>query len=423
MTVRRLFKLAWNSLWLHRLRSLLTVLGIVFGVASVVAMLAIGEGASQEAQAQIRRMGSRNLLMASVQPPKAEDANQTHSRVLRYGLTRKDLDGIRASIADVARAVPRRDVPIEARFGTRKFATKVLGTTASYASVANLGVQSGRFLTPADGHGRRAVCVLGDEIARRLFQSVDPVGQEVRAGKHYYRVVGLLTRRGEGTGGTAGLGGESDAALFIPIETMRERYGDNISHRTTGSFSFENVQLHRITVEAASGDEAVITRLAAALRAFLRERHPRGDVRLTVPQELLRQARQTKRIFTIVLGSIAAISLLVGGIGIMNIMLATVVERTREIGIRRALGARRRHIVSQFLAETVLLALGGGTVGLLLGVGIPLAVTQFVGMSTVVTPFSLILAFGISAVVGVVFGLYPAARAADLDPVEALRRE
>jgi putative ABC transport system permease protein len=146
-------------------------------------------------------------------------------------------------------------------------------------------------------------------------------------------------------------------------------------------------------------------------------------VRITVPQELLRQARETKRIFTIVLGSIAAISLLVGGIGIMNIMLATVVERTREIGVRRALGARRRHIISQFLAETVLLSLGGGTVGLALGIAVPQAVTYFFGMNTVVTPFSLVLAFGISAFVGVVFGLYPAARAADLDPVEALRRE
>jgi putative ABC transport system permease protein len=423
VTIRRLVKLAWSSLWLHRLRSLLTVLGIIFGVTSVVAMLAIGEGASQEAQEQIRRLGSRNLLLASVKPPQAESASDTHSRVMRYGLLRKDLDGIRTTVADVARAVPRRDVPLEARFGPRKYSTHLFGTTADYGEIANLRIQSGRFLTTADGHGRRAVCVLGDEIARRLFQSVDPVGQDIRAGKHYYRVVGLLARRGEGTGGTAGLGGESDAAIFIPIETMQERYGDNISHRTTGSFSFENVQLHRITVEAAADDEVVITRLARALRAFIRERHPEGDVRITVPQELLRQARETKRIFTIVLGSIAAISLLVGGIGIMNIMLATVVERTREIGIRRALGARRRHIVSQFLAETVLLALGGGVVGLALGIAIPHLVTAFFGMSTVVTPFSLLLAFGISAFVGVVFGLYPAARAADLDPVEALRRE
>jgi putative ABC transport system permease protein len=423
VTTRRLVLLAWKSLWLHRLRSLLTVLGIVFGVGSVVAMLAIGEGASQEAQDQIRRMGSRNLLLASIQPPQAEDAGEQRTRVLRYGILRKDLDGIVASIPGIARAVPRRDVPLEARFGPRKFSTRLVGTTPEYAEVANLRIQSGRFLTATDGLKRLPVCVLGDEVARKLFHSVDPVGQELRAGSHYFRIVGLLTRRGEGTGGTAGLGGESDTAIFIPLETMRERHSDIIQVRSSGNFSRENVQLHRITVEAASDDEAEIARVAAALRAYIAKRHPKEDVRITVPQELLRQARESKRIWTIVLACIAAISLIVGGIGIMNIMLATVVERTREIGIRRALGARRSHIVSQFLAETVLLAVGGGTIGLGLGIAIPIAVTHFGGMQTVVTPFSLILAFGISALVGIVFGLYPAARAADLDPVEALRRE
>ena len=423
MKTRRLVTLAWRSLWLHRLRSLLTVLGIVCGVGSVVAMLAIGEGASQEAQEQIRRLGSRNLLLASIKPPQAEDAGEQRSRILTYGLLRKDLEGIRASIPEIARAVQRRDVPLEARVGTRKIAAHLMGTTAEYAQVANLRIQSGRFLTNADGHARKAVCVLGDAIARKLFRNVDPVGQELRAGSNYYRVIGLLSQRGEGTGGTAGQGGESDMAIFIPIETMQERHSDVTVTRASGSFSRESVQLHRITVEAASGDEAVIERVASALRSFIQLRHANGDVRITVPQELIRQATESKRIFTIVLACIAAISLLVGGIGIMNIMLATVVERTREIGIRRALGARRGHIVRQFLAETVLLSLGGGTIGLGLGVAIPVLVTRFGGMQTVVTPFSLVLAFGISAVVGVVFGLYPAARAADLDPVEALRRE
>jgi len=421
--VTRLVTLAWRSLWLHRLRSLLTVLGIVFGVGSVVAMLAIGEGASQEAQEQIKRLGSRNLLLASIKPPQAEDAGEARSRVLVYGLLRKDLAGIVASIPEIARAVPRRDIPIELHAGNRKVTSRLVGTTAAYADVANLRLQSGRFFTPADGYARKPVCVLGDAVARKLFHNVDPVGLDLRAGRDSYRIIGLLAARGEGTGGTAGQGGESDQSLFIPIETMRERSSDVIVVRSSGSFSRENVQLHRITVEAASSDEMVIGRVAAALRSFVQSRHPKGDVRITVPLELIRQAKESKRLFTIVLACIAAISLLVGGIGIMNIMLATVVERTREIGIRRALGARRRHIVSQFLAETILLAVGGGTIGLGLGVGLPMLVTAFVGMRTVVTPFSLVLAFGISAAVGVIFGLYPASRAADLDPVEALRRE
>ena len=423
MTGRRLVSLAWKSLWMHRLRSLLTLSGIILGVGSVVAMLAIGEGASQEAEERFRKLGTSNLLLASVKPPESEDAGESRSRILRYGLLRKDLEGILETIPDVKRAVPRRDIPVKARFGVREIATKVMGTTADYAQVANLRLASGRFLTPADGHARKPVCVLGDSIARKLFQSVDPVGQDIRAGKHYYRVVGLLSERGEGTGGTGGLGGESDNAVFIPLETMRERHGDRIRHVTSGTRSYENVQLHRITVEAISGEEHVIARVGAALRSFVKARHPKGDVRITVPQELIRQAKESKRIFTIVLACIAAISLLVGGIGIMNIMLATVVERTREIGIRRALGARRANIVSQFLAETVLLSVTGGIIGLGLGVLVPMLVTWLAGMNTVITPFSLILAFSISGLVGIVFGLYPAARAADLDPVEALRRE
>ncbi len=424
MNSRRMIALAWKSLWLHRLRSLLTVLGIVFGVSSVVAMLAIGEGASQEAQAQIRRLGSRNILLASIKPPTDEDAGQQGSRVSRYGLLRKDLRGILASVPDIARAVPRRDMPVEARVGGRKVTTKLMGTEAAYAEVANLRMQAGRFLTAAEGHARKPVCVLGDGIARKLYRNVNPVGQELRAGSHYYRVIGLLASRGEGTGGTAGAGGESDMAIFVPIETMRERNSDVAVTRSSGSFTREHVELHRITVEAANGDEKTISRVAAALRSFIDLRHKKkGDVRITVPQELIRQARESKRIFTIVLAMIAAISLLVGGIGIMNIMLATVVERTREIGVRRAMGARRGHIVRQFLAETVLLAAFGGVIGLGLGMAIPAVVTYFGWMQTVVTPFSLVLAFGISALVGVVFGLYPAARAADLDPVEALRRE
>jgi len=181
------------------------------------------------------------------------------------------------------------------------------------------------------------------------------------------------------------------------------------------------VELHRITIESDSLEG--VPRLAAALRALIEQSHPKEDVRLTVPLELMRQAEETKRLFNFVLGTIAAISLLVGGIGIMNIMLATVVERTREVGIRRALGARRSHIISQFLAETVLLSVGGGALGLLLGLAMPAVIEGIFGVRTVVTPFSMILAFGVSALVGVAFGLYPAARAADLDPVEALRRE
>jgi putative ABC transport system permease protein len=417
----RLVRLAWKSLWLHRLRSLLTTLGVLFGVAAVVAMLAIGEGASQEAQAQIRRLGSRNLLLASVAPQASGSASDRAQRVLAYGLLRSEQRRIEETVPGVSRVVARRDVPAEAWYGPRKFQTRLLGTEVAYAEVANLRLESGRWLAPADADERRAVVVLGAEAARRLFLSAEPLDRLVRVGSDAYRVVGVLAPRGEGTGGTAGTGGESDEALYTPLETLSDRFGRTVVNRSSGSFTREAVELHRLTVEAATLED--VPRVAEALRSFLEQAHAKDDVRLTVPLELLRQAEESKRIFTFVLASVAALSLLVGGIGIMNIMLATVVERTREIGVRRALGARRSHIVAQFLSETLVLSLGGGLLGLVGGIGGAHLLGRLADSRIVVTPWSLALAYGVCAVVGLVFGLYPALRAADLDPVEALRHE
>jgi putative ABC transport system permease protein len=256
-------------------------------------------------------------------------------------------------------------------------------------------------------------------VARRLFRSLYPLDRTIWAGEHAYTVVGVIEPRGEGTGAS---GSTTDVSIFVPLTTMAERYGDVINDRaSSGTFSLERVQLHRIVVETAGLED--VPKVAAVLRALMQRWHPKEDVRLTVPLELLREARESKRMFTIALAFIGAISLLVGGIGIMNIMLASVMERTREVGVRRALGARKRNIIVHFLAETVLLALIGGALGLGLGLLIPVLISHFFEVRTVVTPFSLALAFSISAAVGVIFGLYPAARAADLDPVEALRRE
>lgn len=418
--IPRVVKLAWKSIMLHRLRSFLTVLGIIVGVIAVIAMLAIGEGANLAAQEQIRRMGSRNLLLASIPPPQNESAGGANSRVLEYGLRRDDYRLIKETMPDITRIVGRRDVPVDARFGTRKYQTTVMGTSGEYAEIANLSVGRGRFLTAADGAALRSVCVVGAEIAERFFRSQSPVGQRIRLGTQYFEIVGVLERQGEGTGSTGGVGGESDAGVFIPLETMQERWGDIIRVVQSGSRSYTRVQLHRITVEAVNLDG--VRRLAQALGYWI-DHTKRPDVRLTVPLRLLEEAEQTKRRFNLMLGSIAGFSLLVGGIGIMNIMLASVVERTREIGVRRALGAKRRHIIRQFLAETVLLSVTGGLIGVAASLLITEAITTFAGMPTKVLPGYLALAFGISAGVGIVFGLYPAVQAADLDPVEALRHE
>ena len=262
-------------------------------------------------------------------------------------------------------------------------------------------------------------------MAPALFPLDSPLGKHVRVGGEYYQVIGIMEPRGQGpkTDETGDAATKTAAAhrMFIPLETAKQRYGEVLMRRRTGSFEAERIQLHEVTVKVASLEE--VTGVADAIKAVLERNHKKKDYDIVVPLELLKRAERTKQIFNIVLGSIAAISLLVGGIGIMNIMLASVTERTREIGIRRALGARRRDIITQFLVETVLLSGAGGILGVALGVAIPFVVAHTAGMKTIITFWSPLLAFTISGLVGVIFGLYPAFRAAQMDPVEALRHE
>jgi putative ABC transport system permease protein len=418
---RRLLGLAAKSISLHRLRSFLTTLGIVFGVAAVVTMLAIGEGASEEAQAQIARLGSRNLIVQSVKPPESTSPSSSRSWAIEYGLTRADVRAVRETVPGVRRVVPRRDLPMELWNGARHVTGVVFGTDPAYREAARLSVDRGRFLSEEDGAKNPNVCVIGAAVAESLFPGEDPLDGSVKAGGDYYRVVGVAARRGTAPPSGAGASGEEDVAIFVPVEAALERFGALIVQRTSGSRVNERVELHRLIVETNTVED--VPAAAAALRSLLAKRHAKQDVRLTVPLELLEEAARSKRLFTIVLASIAAISLLVGGIGIMNIMLASVTERTREIGIRRALGARRRDIVLQFLSETAMLSGVGGVTGLAVGVFLPKVVTHVFGMATIVTPFSLMLSFGVCAAVGILFGFYPASRAARLDPVEALRHD
>jgi len=268
-------------------------------------------------------------------------------------------------------------------------------------------------------------------MADVLFPLDEPTGSRVRVGSQYYQVIGVMepksARATAGNDNGADLGARKNAAavaahrMFVPLTTSKERFGEIVMEMQSGSRSFERVELHEVTIRVASIEDVV--EVSAIVQAVLNYHHKKQDFEIVVPLELLRQAERTKRIFNIVLGGIAAISLLVGGIGIMNIMLASVTERTREIGIRRALGAKRRDIVIQFLAETVILSGAGGLIGVGLGVAIPFFITLFAHMRTIVTPWSPVIAFSISGLVGVIFGIYPALRAADMDPVEALRHE
>jgi putative ABC transport system permease protein len=417
-------RLGIKSLWLHRLRSLLTVLGIVFGVCSVIAMLAIGEGASYEAQEQIKSLGSQNIILRSVKPAQEQKVQQSSQYLLSYGLTYADIRAIQATIPGVIVVVPGRILREFVWNISRRADSEIVGTVPWYPRMRNHQVAQGRFFTDAEMEAKASVCVLGAEAAEQLFPLEAPVGHTVRVNNNYYHVIGVMERRariaeeGEPTERVSAAAG---TRIYVPLETLKVCYGDIIYRRRPGSFELEKVDLHEVTVKVADRDQVV--NVSLAIKELLDRKHKKADYRMIVPLELLKRAEATKRIFNVVLGSIAAISLLVGGIGIMNIMLASVTERTREIGIRRALGGRRRDIILQFLIETVMLSGAGGVIGVMLGVVIPFLVTQFAHMKTIITFWSPIVAFSISAVVGVVFGLYPALRAANMDPVEALRHE
>ncbi len=426
----RTVRLGFKSLWMHRLRSLLTVLGIVFGVCSVIAMLAVGEGASYEAQEQIRRLGSSNILLKSVKPSEEQKVSAQRSYVSEYGLTYDDMARIRDTIPGVTVVVPGRVIRQRVWNATQKMDAEIVGTVPWYPEMRNLSLLEGRYFTETEMRSHHNVCVLSEPLVAGLFPLSPPVGGRVRVGSDYYVVIGVISQEAAGPAAAPGNGeggpskpGESSATprAYIPLSTAKSHFGEVLIRRSTGSFEAERVELHEAIIKVDSQD--AVEETARVVAEILSRHHKKADWEMLVPLELLRQAERTKQIFNTVLGAIAAISLIVGGIGIMNIMLATVTERTREIGIRRALGAKKRDIVVQFLVETVILSGSGGLVGVALGLVIPWFIARFAEMATIVTPWAPMIAFSISVSIGIIFGIYPALRAANMDPVEALRHE
>jgi putative ABC transport system permease protein len=417
-------KLGMKSLFLHKLRSGLTVLGIVFGVAAVISMLAIAEGSSRDAQERIRALGATNIIIRSIKPTEETQASGGRpARILNYGLKYDDYDRLLATVPTIKKSLPIREIRKQIRRLNHALDGRVVGTTADYDDFNMLEMERGRFLTEADNERFQNYAVLAAETSEVLFPYEEPIGQSIKLGADYYTVVGVTKKRAS----TAGIGGSLAAQdynkdVYIPLNTCKLRFGERIMNSRAGSMEFEETQLSQITLQVGSIPE--VKPSVPIIDAAVTPYHPKKDTTMVVPYDLLLEAQRQARQFSIILGTIAAISLLVGGIGIMNIMLATVTERTREIGIRRALGAKRRDITQQFLIETVVLSGVGGLLGVTLGIAIPQMIVYFLPeQKAFVTGGSVLLAFSISVAIGILFGLYPARRAALMDPIEALRHE
>lgn len=411
-------RLGIKTLMLHKMRSVLTMLGMVFGVGAVIAMLAVGEGASKQALDQIRKLGSQNIIITS-QKPIGQSGSAMRVRMNMYGLLYDDVTRLEQSFDTVLRTVPAKLIRGQGRVNEQSLELRLVGTTPNWFELVSRDLLVGRVITDIDMKNNAAVVVLTEHGARKLLIGQATIGSQVLINQGYFTVIGVI--QSESTQAGMMQTPDQDIDAYIPLALAKERFGDIIVTRTSGSRSRELVELHQLIVQVDSLKHVEST--AAGIERMLSKFHPKGDYKLSVPLALLRQAESTQRTFNIVLGSIAGISLLIGGIGIMNIMLASVTERTREIGIRRAIGARRKQIVSQFLIETVVLSVTGGFIGIGIGILIPWLITMFADMPTVVTAWSVLLSVVISVGVGVIFGMYPAMRAARLDPIVALRHE
>jgi putative ABC transport system permease protein len=435
-----IWRLGFKSLTLHPMRSLLTILGIFIGIASVIWLLAIGEGISERVRMQIEELGTNNVILRSTLPP-TESSADVNSRMAIYGITRADYSELMTTIPTIDKALRIRDAHRELYYGSVDASVHCIGCTPEYDEVMGLRKKDGRFLEARDLEKDDNVCVLSHELAQAVKPIGSAVGAIIKIRETPFRVVGVMEKRSA----MAAIGGSFEAQdfsddVYIPLTTFWRRIGDWTMERSQGTQRNEVVEISQITFRVDDTENVIAT--SKAIESIMNRRHDQQDWKLIIPLELLEQARTTRLMFMAFMGLIAAISLVVGGIGIMNIMLATVTERTREIGIRRALGANRRDIVKQFLAETVVLSAVGGVTGIFGGLLCPWIVVwvrDFIRISfpeavanlppsvmdfrPMIVTASIPLAFTIAVVVGVVFGIYPAVRAAKLDPIEALRHE
>ncbi|MFQ5605338.1 MAG: ABC transporter permease [bacterium] len=401
-----------DGLKVHKLRSTLTMLGIIFGVAAVIAMLSIGEGAKREALRKYQLLGVSNIIVRDKELSE-EELEEVRAKFSR-GLSLKDAQAIKKIVPTVENIAAQAELEIESKYEDRSAKITLVGVTESFQDLLNYAPRLGSFLTEEHHNRALRVCVLGADAAKDLFRTQHPIGKRVKLDDQWFEVVGVMGSKSLFTETVGELAARNlNQDIYIPLSSFLRRFSKEEALAS---------EIDQLTIKVQSSD--LLVESAAVIQRILDRRHYKNDdFDIIIPYELLKQEEKETRIYNMVLGAIAAISLLVGGIGVMNIMLATVLERTREIGIRRALGAKRKEIVLQFLVEAVGLSLVGGVIGITLGITMSLIIDGIAEFSTVVTPLSVLVAFFVSVAVGIIFGTYPAKNASNVNPIEALRYE
>lgn len=411
MHFRENIQLAISGLADHKFRSFLTMLGIIFGVASVIAMLSIGEGAKREAIAKYQDLGVNNII---IREKKLSDSEQEEVRAkFSPGLTLQDAEVIEEIVPDVSYIAAQAELNTDVKFHDKTVKSTVIGVTPTYLNMMNYVIEKGDYISPLQYDNRLKVCVIGKGVAQSLFQKENPIGQMIKIEDQWLEIIGVLESKTLFTETVGELAARDlNTDVFIPLTTFLNRFPRKV---------LEN-EIQQITVQIDNSGRLVES--SKLINEILQRHHFKNeDYGIVIPYELLKQEEKERQIYNFLLGAIAAISLIVGGIGIMNIMLANVTERTREIGIRRSIGARKSDIMSQFVTEAVVISITGGIIGVILGVTLSLFVNVFTDVSTYIKAYSIFIAFAFSVVVGIGFGYLPAKNAANLEPVDSLRYE
>lgn len=396
----------------HKFRSFLTILGIIFGTASVITMVAIGEGAKKQAIAKYQDLGVSNIIVRDkdLTDKELEEIRMKFSK----GLSFEDALAIQEIVPGVVSVAPQSETKLDAKSGDKSSKATVIGITPAILGVLNYTTETGDFINTDHYDRQLKVCVLGSNIARELFSYQNPVGRSVKLGDQWFEIVGVMETKAlftETVGELASRDLNND--VYIPLSTFNKRIPRENKYAS---------DIKQITVKLENSDKLIES--AAVIRSIMDRHHfNNDDFSIIVPYELMKQEEKESRIYNFLLASIAAISLIVGGIGIMNIMLASILERTREIGIRRAIGGRKADILGQFITEAVVLSISGGIIGVFLGVFLSVGITWVTEIQTSLTLYSIIIAFSFSVMVGITFGYLPAKRAANLKPIESIRHE